>query len=48
MHILMTHIVSIKLEDFDYEMDFCINRLRFGIRWMDDILANNRWHNSLS
>jgi len=40
-----THIVSIKLEDFDYEMGFCINRLRFGIRWMDDILDNNRWHN---
>lgn len=40
-----THIVSIKLEDFDYEMDFCINRLRFGIRWMDDIIANNKWHN---
>ena len=40
-----THIVSIKLEDFDYEMDFYINRLRFGIRWMDDIIANNKWHN---
>lgn len=40
-----THIVSIKLEDFDYDTSFCINRLRFGIRWMDDILDNNRWHN---
>ena len=40
-----THIVSIKLEDFDYDMSFCLNRLRFGIRWMDDILANNKWHN---
>lgn len=40
-----SHIVSIKLSDFDYETDFCINRLRLGIRWMDDILDNNRWHN---
>lgn len=40
-----THIVSIKLEDFDYDTSFCINRLRFGIRWMDDIIDNNRWHN---
>ena len=40
-----THIVSIKLEDFEYQMDFCLNRLRFGIRWMDDIIANNKWHN---
>lgn len=40
-----THIVSIKLEDFEYEMDFCLKRLQFGIRWMDDIIANNKWHN---
>ena len=40
-----THIVSIKLEDFDHEMDFCLKRLQFGIRWMDDIIDNNRWHN---
>ena len=39
------HIVSIKLEDFDHEMDFCLKRLQFGIRWMDDIIDNNRWHN---
>lgn len=40
-----THIVSIKLEDFEYKMDFCLKRLQFGIRWMDDIIANNKWHN---
>ena len=40
-----THIVSIKLEDFEHEMDFCLKRLQFGIRWMDDIIDNNRWHN---
>lgn len=40
-----THIVSIKLEDFEYQMDFCLKRLQFGIRWMDDIIDNNRWHN---
>ena len=40
-----THIVSIKLEDFEHEMDFCLKRLQFGIRWMDDIINNNRWHN---
>lgn len=40
-----THIVSIKLEDFEYQMDFCLKRLQFGIRWMDDIIANNKWHN---
>lgn len=40
-----THIVSIRLCDFDYDTAFCINRLRFGIRWMDDVLDNNRRHN---
>ena len=40
-----THIVSIRLCDFDYDANFCIKRLGFGIRWMDDILDNNRWHN---
>lgn len=40
-----THIVSIRLSDFDCDNSFYINRLRFGIRWMDDILDNNRWHN---
>ena len=40
-----THIVSIKLEDFEYDMEFCFKRLHFGIRWMDDILANNKMHN---
>ena len=39
------HIVSIKLEDFECDNDFYIKRIQFGIRWMDDIIDNNRWHN---
>ena len=38
-----THIVSIQLEDFYYDTSFCINRPRFGIRRIDDILDHHRW-----
>lgn len=38
-------IVSIKLEDFDCTPYFCIKRFQCGIRWMDDIIANNKERN---